>query len=127
MKKLKKEELNFFNENFCLTQKDMPYSLSSKTLENHLKGKGNFCYHDIDLSIKYDNSDKNKSKVNRLGNHLSNLFYKAQDNEYYNLCYNLNNYFNQINKQIDYLNNMYFNQLANRQNYLINNNKDNEL
>jgi len=115
MKKLNKDQCKWVDLFFGLTQRDMPIGISVKTLKNHIKGKSDFCYHDIYLSVKmnYENI-MNKQKIDFMGNQFSYMLQEALYDEQYEVCKNLSKYFVEINMQIESLNNYYLDYLVNK-------------
>jgi hypothetical protein len=114
MKTLNKEQCKWIDSFFGLTQKDMPIYINVTTFKNHLKGKSEFCYEDIYLSVKQNWDDvKNRRKIDLIGRQLSYMLAEALEDEQYEICKNLAKYFEKVNHQIDLLYNYYFYHLAN--------------
>jgi hypothetical protein len=117
MIKLNKHQCKWIDIFFGLTKKDMPYYVDATKLKNHLKGKSEFCYHDIYLSVKQNMEDvKNNRKIDLIGRQLSFMLAEALEDEEYEICKNLAYYFEKVNYQIDSLYNYYFNEIANKNN-----------
>jgi hypothetical protein len=116
MKQLNKEQCKWIDLYFALSKKDMPLGICEKRLKDNLKGLNPFyCYEDFFISVRLNINDmKNKQKINLIGTQFSYLLSKALEDELYEICYNLSEWFIKINIQLDYLNSIYLNGLANQ-------------